>query len=169
MSEKHNTTAAIIFRERLSYDAVQRAIMDHIGGDKHLLTKRVWENVVKAIGAETIPKYVELNVDLSIEMKYSCVHIIGINDMAILGLKICFEPETRCCICTKEIGFGGDTVGLRMPCEHALHGGCIVRWLKENRNCSLCVFKDPTLDCFAFFDLLEPFGMLCAEIISCFV
>ncbi|KAL1556200.1 RING-type E3 ubiquitin transferase [Salvia divinorum] len=167
ISAKRNTTATVIFRERLSHDAVQKAITDHIGSYKHLrvlLTQRTWEKVVKAIGATgTVPKYVELNVDLTIQMKYSYVHIIGINDMAILGLKICFDPETRCCICTKEIG--GDTVRLRMPCEHAFHGGCTVRWLQRNRNCPLC---EPTMDwcmCFSLFCLLEPLVSLCLNLL----
>ncbi|KAG6404942.1 hypothetical protein SASPL_132519 [Salvia splendens] len=68
ISAKRTTTATAIFRERLSYDAVKKAITDHIGRDKHLrglLTKRAWENVVNAIGVNgTVPKYVELNVDL---------------------------------------------------------------------------------------------------------
>ena len=146
-----------------------------MGGDEFVCTpviKLVWEKVLRATGISNEEvlnkiKHFELNVDLSIEMKYSYVHIIGINND--LGLmKICFEPGTHCCVCKKEIGFRGDTVVLRMACEHALHGGCIVRWLKRKRKCSLCGYKDPTVDCFNLLGFLQPFVRLCADIIiSC--
>ncbi|CAK7325112.1 unnamed protein product [Dovyalis caffra] len=47
----------------------------------------------------------------------------------------CFDQE-QCAICLKEFIVGEDVT--RMPCLHAYHGDCILKWLNNSHFCPSC-------------------------------
>ncbi|KAJ7956363.1 putative RING/U-box superfamily protein [Quillaja saponaria] len=48
----------------------------------------------------------------------------------------------QCVICLEEILVGSEASGL--PCLHAYHDNCILKWLKNSNFCPLCRFQMPT-------------------------
>ncbi|XP_038688377.1 probable E3 ubiquitin-protein ligase RHC1A [Tripterygium wilfordii] len=46
-----------------------------------------------------------------------------------------------CSICLDELWNGLE--GRRMPCKHAFHSSCIVKWLKKSNMCPLCRYEMP--------------------------
>lgn len=46
-----------------------------------------------------------------------------------------------CAICTDS--FAVDDKAMRLPCKHAYHKDCIVRWLNKSNTCPLCREKLP--------------------------
>ena len=117
----------------------------------------VWTSVAAAIGTnKTLPKYVQLNVNLKIHMNYTCVYVVGergINCMGISGiplLKISVGKGgdlNKCCsICLMDIDADATVMPMtmRMPCQHVFHAGCIAVWFKRSHNCPLCRYEMPT-------------------------
>ncbi|XP_062088995.1 E3 ubiquitin-protein ligase SDIR1-like [Humulus lupulus] len=48
-----------------------------------------------------------------------------------------------CSICLEKMSFGDRRV-VKMPCSHAFHKDCIVRWLETSHLCPLCRYSMPT-------------------------
>ncbi|KAK9116834.1 hypothetical protein Sjap_015781 [Stephania japonica] len=48
----------------------------------------------------------------------------------------------NCSICLEDMEIGIDEV-MRLPCSHAFHPYCIIKWLGTNHVCPLCRFVLP--------------------------
>jgi len=45
--------------------------------------------------------------------------------------------ETSCAVCLSD--FETHDMLRRLPCQHSFHGGCVDKWLQQNKVCPLCV------------------------------
>ncbi|KAJ4962396.1 hypothetical protein NE237_022335 [Protea cynaroides] len=50
-----------------------------------------------------------------------------------------------CTVCLEDFSVGLDEVKV-MPCGHAFHGNCIIKWLQQSHFCPLCRFSMPVGD-----------------------
>jgi len=70
---------------------------------------------------------------------------VEFEDMLLEGSK---WKEEDCAVCLEGLGPAAtkaeQPVVLKLPCQHAFHGSCIVEWLCRNHVCPLCRLELPT-------------------------
>lgn len=153
------TTALIVARDHISFDAVREAVGAAIGDSLRAYERRhaillAWERLLGVLSpVQPLPKYVQLEFDMVVSTRYFYVHgersddddgssgMVPAAEEEIRMLEECdVAEEERCCsICLEELG-----VALRMPCSHVFHRGCIKKWLRKSHYCPLCRYQMPT-------------------------
>ncbi|XP_057810059.1 receptor homology region, transmembrane domain- and RING domain-containing protein 4-like [Salvia miltiorrhiza] len=147
----YNTAAQLTVEESLSRDHVREVLVEAIGDRlpdferRHLITF-AWAEVYKSFTAETLRKYTILSLHFKINIRRRHLYAVETDyprmvpaaDSSFPLLEKCEAEERCCCICLEEVGGG-----LRMPCSHVFHDGCIIKWLRTSHYCPLCRYQMP--------------------------
>ncbi|OAY67296.1 E3 ubiquitin-protein ligase RING1-like [Ananas comosus] len=86
-------------------------------------------------------------VELTVFSAFPVTSRLRLMPMAMEGLELSqlaaagSAEDEMCAICLAELHAGSEVA--RLPCSHYFHGECVLRWLRINRSCPLCLFILP--------------------------
>ncbi|KAJ4962432.1 hypothetical protein NE237_022371 [Protea cynaroides] len=103
---------------------------------------------VRTLGFNVVIDIVMIEDEASMDMGPSMVPASQDSIEKLLNTKK-FEREEIgdevCSVCLEEFSLRLDQIKV-MPCGHAFHGNCIIKWLQKSHFCPLCRFSMPVDD-----------------------